>query len=382
MSLQLDAIIAAARTQTGLSDFGPWDPFLQAMDVFIKSANKDGALSENGEYGVQQQLTAGAAAFLLAVNYRKLFPQAFEQPVEKPVFILGLPRSGTTKLQRMVAASPDLNFLPTWQCLFPVPFSGDKTVHDDQRFEAAAIAADQMNSAAADLKTVHVFEPEEAEEESALLQHTCLTRTWSYYIHAPDFVSWLNTADITPAYDFLRDCLQILQWQDNKTGKPWVLKAVIHTENLTMLTRTFPDASLVWCHRDPVEAVPSWCSLIAQIRGLFSEDIDAKKLGAEQQQVLADMILPGVEWRRQNPERRILDLSYQRTVKEGESVIRELHEFAGWTLSDKALTAMLAWESANQKDKHGRHRYSLEQYGLDEAGVRTAFAEYIAAYIQ
>jgi hypothetical protein len=222
---------------------------------------------------------------------------------------------------------------------------------------------------------------DEPEEEALLLQLTferAGAHNWFY--RTPSYHEWLQGRDQHAAYDYLRSTLRHLQWQNGGRRGPWVLKSPLHTGNLQTLLDTFPDATVVHCHRDPATVVPSFCGLVEIIRTVRGQTVDRAELGQFLLQQLAEQWEQNLAQRPLVPASRLLDVDYADIVADPIAVIRRVLAAHGTSFSDDDGAAVQAWGEANPPGKFGRHSYSLEQYGLDEEQVRKAFAVYAAEF--
>jgi hypothetical protein len=376
-SLEVDALLAAASTQAGgLDDFGD-AAFREPLGHFLASAGTEANLSEEGVATLVQDTVRLLVNRLLLQADLTGHPEIADEDVHDPIVIAGNPRTGTTKLQRMMAAHPGLQSVKLWQILFPARLPGDP----DPRPALTAGFAQQLAEAAPQFMAAHAMVADEPEEEALILQLTfdrAGAHNWFY--RTPSYHRWLQERDQHDAYAYLRETLQHLQWQNGGRRGPWVLKSPLHTGNLATLLDTFPNATVVHCHRNPATVVPSFCGLVEIIRATRGQQVDRDELGQFLLQQLAEQWEINLAQRAVVPTERVLDVDYAEIVRDPMSVIRRVLAAHGTELTDDHAGAIAAWSDANPAGKFGRHEYSLEQYGLDEDQVHKAFAAYYAEF--
>lgn len=375
--MNADTLLAAASEQAGgLDDFG--DPsFREPLERFLASARTEAGLSPQGVETLVQDTVRLLVNRLLLQADLTAHPEIADEPVDDPIVIVGNPRTGTTKLQRMMGAHPGLQSVKLWQILFPARLPGDP----DPRPALTAGFAQQLAEAAPQFMAAHAMVADEPEEEALILQLTfdrAGAHNWFY--RTPSYHAWLADRDQHAAYTYLRETLQHLQWQSGGRRGPWVLKSPLHTGNLMTLLDTFPGATVVHCHRDPVTVVPSFCGLVEIIRAVRGHTVDRAELGEFLLQQLSEQWEQNLSQRPLVPAAHIVDVQYDEIVTDPIGVIGHVLDAHGATLTDDDAKAIEAWADANPPGKHGRHEYSLEMYGLDEAQVRDAFAAYYAGF--
>lgn len=371
--LEAAALLAAASAQAGgLVDFG--DPsFREPLQRFLASARTEASLSDEGVATLVQDTIRLLVNRLLLQADAAAHPEIAEEDVSDPIVIVGNPRTGTTKLQRMMGAHPGLQSAKLWQILFPARLPGDP----DPRPALTAGFTQQLAEAAPQFMAAHAMIADEPEEEALILQLTFdRSGAHNWFYRTPSYHAWLAGRDQHSAYAYLRATLQHLQWQCGGRRGPWVLKSPLHTGNLMTLLDTFPRATVVHCHRDPATVVPSFCGLVETIRTVRGHTVDRAELGAFLLQQLAEQWEQNLSQRPLVPSARVLDVDYDDIVADPLGVIARILDAHGAKLTEADAAAIAGWADANPAGKFGRHEYSLEQYGLGEAQVRTAFAAY------
>lgn len=380
-SLDRDTLMHAAAEQTGLTDFGE-DGFVEPLDRFLLAAGTEAQLTDLGRAGFSAEVVRLLSNRLLHQADLSLHPEIADEDVSDPIVIVGLPRTGTTKLHRVLATDPGLQSLPLWRALSPAPLRGSDDVVPDPRIAIAHEQAQLLLELFPGFMAAHPMAALEPEEEALLIQMTFEMPGNGLFFRMPDYVDWVNRRSQRYPYEYLRDLLRYLQWQDGgRRDRPWVLKSPAHLGRPQRVLDAFPGALVVHCHRDPAEAVPSLCRLIEHIR--LSRGIAANDLGELGEHMLRYCLH---EWdanldaRAGLPAAQIVDLHYKRIVRETPAAIAELYDMRGVTLSADAQRAMADWERDNPHDRFGTHEYTLERYGLTRERVHDTFSAYLERF--
>lgn len=377
-TLDLDAgeLLAAARTEAALDDFGD-ETFMEGLTRLLAAVTAEAGLTPMGIMGLKADVVR------LLVNRLRIHaavtahPEILEEDVSDPIVITGLPRTGTTKLQKSLAINSGFQKLLLWQILNPAPF-GELGQDPDPRITTAEQRSALMSTMSPEFMAGHPMTAEEPEEDLLLMQLTFRTPSFGYLHRAPSYVDWVLGVDPAPTYEDLRRSLQYLQWQDGgRRDRPWILKTPIHLGALETLLRTFPAATVVHCHRDPCVAVPSTCRLAELARLPNVEDLDRVELGSFLSSFWADAWARNIDQRSQLPEAQILDVGYEQIRDDIASVLREIYARRDQPLDTAALEEMVAWEKENPQHKFGKFDYSLERFGLTRESVEKDFATYL-----
>lgn len=373
-SLRERSIVAAAQRITGLHFAGD-ESFREPMRRLLDSIEREARLHPLGRLMARTVVVRSLASRLRIQALRDLRPEIFEQPVERPVFIVGLQRTGTTLLQRLLALHPGLRALQSWEAVNPIPLIERRLPAGapDPRIRVTVLAERAARYLAPDFFAIHPIEARGQEEDSLIFDPSFWTATAEALMNVPSFSAWLESIDHGPAYRAYREVIQILLWQ--RPGR-WLGKTPMHLEHLDALLDAFPDARIVHTHRDPVQTVASVCSMIAHGRGFFSDDVDAHAVGREWLAKTRRMVERGLATRDRRGEGAFFDLSYRRFTEEPLKQVERIGEFIGAPLSDEARRSMSRFLQDNPQHKHGHHDYALADFGLDEAAVLAAFGDY------
>lgn len=373
-SLREDSLIRAARRATGLHEFrdsGFREPLRRLLDAIEGEAQ----LHPLGRLMARTVLVNSLANRLRIESQRDLHPGVFERPVERPVFIVGLQRTGTTFLHRLLALHPELRALRSWEAANPAPFAERRTRPGaaDPRIGVARLAERGVRYMAPDFFAVHPIEALGEEEDSLLFDPSLFTTTSEALMHVPSFTAWLEQADHGPAYRAYREIIQLLLWQ--RPGR-WLGKTPLHLEHLEELLTVFPDARVIQTHRDPLETVASVSSMLAHARGFFSDRVDPRRVGQQWLAKTGRMVERGMQTRARRGEQAFLDVRYEDLVADPRKQVQRICDFADAPLPAAGERAIRDFLSRNPQHKHGRHEYALGDFGLDEAEVLRRFGRY------
>ena len=377
--LNPEQLIAAAEVRTALNNWG--DPsFRIGLDHLVESLQREARLSQMGQYAVEAALVDRLVNRLQLIDYRQRRPEVGQQRIQRPLFVLGLPRTGTTIVHEVLAQDPDHRAPLHWEVIKPVPPPQAETFETDPRIAEVEKQLAQMDVLAPGFKAIH--------EMGALLPTECLAILATHFIsdeygatyYVPTYRRWCLDQDMTAAYRWHHDFLQHLQVD---CAKPrWVLKSPLHLAYLDAVLAQYPDAAFVWTHRDPMEVMASASSLASTLRGTFNEGIDPVITAQGEVDHLSTVLLRGMAWRDASAERDRLfvDLSFQSIMSDMIGTVEKIYAHFGFELSDVARTRMQDYGRNRPRDKHGTHRYSAEQFGLSEAKHGGVFAPYRARF--
>lgn len=380
-------LLARASEKTGLSDFGT--DFMEPFSRLLDSAIHEVAFTPIGLKSFKADINRMLVNRLRFQADLKQHPEILDEDVADPIVILGLPRTGTTKLQRMMSASPSVQALYFWRLLNPARFPKDPDADPaapDPRINVAHQAASMLRTMFPKYIAVHSAQADEVDEELLLLAFAF--ETLLLYVNTPvhGYSHWVAQRRQDRPYAYLGRLIQYLQWQDGGSrGRPWILKSPLHLGNLDVLLDVFPRSSLVHCHRDVSQVVASFCNLIENMWLMRVESVDLRALGRDILGMLSFEMEKYVRLREQIEAAgriEIYDVSYARIEREPIPIIEEVYRRSGRHLLQADSRAMQAWSERNPKDRFGRNIYSLERYGLSHEQVERAFAGYIERFGQ
>jgi hypothetical protein len=374
LSLEPDALIAEARRRTGLSDFGD-APLEAPLTALCRSLIDELEFHALGRRYLYEHLVGVLSTRLRLEALWKAHPEILELPVERPVVVIGLPRSGTTILHRLLSRDPARRCSPFWEQVMPLPLGDPETPQPDPDPRIALIqgSIDTLYTLAPDLRQMHEVLVDEPDEDLSLMPFAfaSLQFEWSYRV--PSYSRFYQAADHTEGYRYFRKVLQTLQWL--RGGQRWVLKAPQHLEQLGPLLAVFPDATLVQTHRDPVSAIVSLSSLTTYGCRRYFDHPNPHAIGAHIASIVERLLRKGVDDRPKD-DPRFVDIQFPDLIADPIGCVKRIYAASGDELSSEAQARMQAWIADNRQEKHGKHAYAAKDFGLDPADLRRRLAFY------
>ena len=370
-----DDICAAATRTTGLTDFGFADEagHEQAFRMLVDDlASPDAGLTGVGNYFMRSQVKSALVARLLTQARFAEFPQHAEVAVERPIFVLGLPRTGTTALSRLLCADPAHQGLEMWLTEFPQPRPPRDTWDDDPIFTAMQAAFQQHHVTNPEFMGIHYMDATEPEECWRVLRQTGKSLGFESLAHVPAYSAWLAGQEWVDAYERHRQNLQLIGLNDQ--DRRWVLKNPSHLIALDALMTVYPDALVVMMQRDPVTSVASACSLSAEATAGHSTTFVGETLGRDQLGHLTRQWDAFWTAREKYDERQFFDVDYRAFVQDPVGTVGAIYDAFELPWSDAARAAVQALDAESRNGpRRPSHHYDLADYGLTEDEVRAAF---------
>jgi hypothetical protein len=366
----VDQLLADASASTGHDDFGDV-PFLEALAVLVDSFNDRAHVDDAVAQRAAWMLTGILAKRLRLVGDRSAYPEIAAEVVAAPIVIVGQPRSGSTHLHALMACVDGLRSPRQWEMAAPSPPPERASYETDPRIAAAQAALDAMP---AEFLVRHPVAAARPEQCNGLMDWSFLNQGWMATYDIPAYRDWFLDADYAPAYEAHRRTLQHLQW--HAPGR-WVLKYPKHLLSLDALLATYPDATLIWTHRDPAAVIPSVLSLTGFMREPNMANYDPVRF-AREWTVLEELTLHrGLATRDHdtNPTRNI-DVDYRSLMADPIGTVETLCVRTGVPFDEGSRGAVQHWLDEHAQDRHGIHRYTPEDFGLDADRIRARFAFY------
>ena len=359
-----ELFLEEARQRTGLEDFGE-DGFRDPLRRVIADFEREAGLSLLGRIAARQDLIRLLANRLRIEWYRTRQPALAEQPVTAPLFVTGLPRTGTTLLHGLLAQDPGHRAPLSWEMMFPSPPPERAHHHHDPRVAAAERQLRWFHRLNPAFKRIHELGARLPEECLIITSHSFLSFQFQTTHFVPHYQVWLEAQDLRPSYRYHRRFLQHLQWPWR--GERWILKAPAHLFGIEALFDVYPDAGVIFTHRDPLEVVGSLASLTYTLRSTFTDEIDPLRVGPEMSRRWCDGLerALGARDRRVVPASRFFDVRYDELVRDPIDVVRRIYAHYSLLFSPAAEERMRRFLARHPKDKHGRHSYTLAGFGLD-----------------
>jgi hypothetical protein len=375
LDLRAEALLEKAQRNTGLSDFGG-DEFRQPLALLIDSLEREAKLSLLGRIIARSDLLRTLENRLRLVEVFREHPEIAEQPVERPIFVVGAPRSGTTIFHDLLAMDPANRVPLSWEACYPLPPPETATFRTDPRIARVQADLDRVDRLLPEFKKMHPMGAERAQECVALTSHDLASMIYQTQFDVPTYDRWVLASDMKSALAWHRRFLQVLQWK--APAERWALKSPQHLWHLQHVHREYPDALFVQTHRDPVRVLVSISSLVAMLRRLASDDVSLPRVADYYARALARGFDNTVAYRRAGglPRSQVVDLYFKDFLDDEVGTVRRAYEHFGLELPDAAAAAMQSFLDDNPPDKHGRHLYRFEDIGMDEREVRALFHDY------
>jgi hypothetical protein len=373
LRLEPAPLMEAAVAETGLDDFG--DPaFVERLEVLCQALRDEAGLSPAGVAGQFASLAGLLRNRLLIEDVVRRHPEVLSERVERPIVICGLPRTGTTHLHNLMSADPELRSLPYWESLEPVVAPGQPDLRRERTEQSVAF----INTAMPHFKRMHEMTVDHVHEEIQLLAIDFSTMLFETIAPMPTWRDYYLSHDQRPSYAYLARVLKVLQWA--RGGTRWVLKSPQHLEQFPALYDSFPDATFVVTHRDPVSVTASMVTMIAYGARMSRLHPDPVGVGRYWAVRLETMLRRCVDDRDVLPAARSIDVRFDDFMADDIAMVSRIYAVADQPFTPSVRSAMAAFMEAHPRGRHGGVRYDLGAVGLDAAERRRALAFYSARF--
>jgi len=382
--LSVEALIRSARQGSGLDDFGDeW--FLGPLARLVENTNDDAGLIAP-DAGAGLRIQGALMDRLNLVQYFKDHPEVQDEQIEPACAIIGLPRTGSTALHRLLASVPALTSLWWWETAFPLPMPDETPGDPAPRIAAAHDMVDYLLTEWPDFESIDPMEAEAVAEEVILLDRTFLSTTYDSMMPIPAYGFWQADQDHEPAYRDLLRFMQAIQHQRRQRGEPqrrWIFKTPHHLlGGMQGLLAVFPDIKLVMTHRNVEQVLPSYCSMCASLSINASTTYDPLTQGAYWTRRFREGLERFDALRARLPQSQLCDILYTDTVADPIGTSQRVLEFMGMTVTAEDKAAMQQCMTDNMRSDRPAHKYSAEQFGLTSQSIARDFAAYHAQYLK
>jgi Ni/Co efflux regulator RcnB len=364
---------AAATAVTGLADFGA-DDYTDGLAVLLESYARDAGLTAKGIRVARAMVRGALTARLSSEAGWARHPEHARVRIERPVFVIGLPRTGTTALHRLLTADPAHQGLEAWLAEVPQPRPARESWAADPVFRAIQAGYDRHHVAHPEFMAVHYMAADQVEECWQLLRQSMRSVAFECLAHLPGYAAWLRGQDWTPAYRRHQCNLRLIGLPD--AGRRWVLKNPSHLFALDALLRVYPDALVIQTHRDPRTAIASACSLAAQATAGWSTTFRGEVIGRDQLETWACGLDEFTAARARHDPARFCDIGYDDFVVNPMGTVESVYQHFGLELSGQAADAMRALCQQSPGGGGQAHQYALSDFGLTGEQVDERFAGY------
>jgi hypothetical protein len=385
-TLQVDfsegAILEAARKKTGLSDFGA-DDFLVRLHLLCDEWGGDAEVNGLHRSVLHGYLLRYACNRLLIQDTWDKHPDIFEQKIEQPLIVIGLPRSGTTHLVNLLAADQRFHSLPLWESYEPVALPGETVACDqnDPRYQRCAQAWAGMQQTLPLLATMHPMNPDHIHEELELMGPDFASYNFEWLSPSPRWRDHYFATDQAPHYQYMIDVLKLIQWRRGEPHKRWVLKCPQHLEQIPVLHKLFPDATFAVTHRDPVAVIQSTVTMLAYGERTRRATVDTKALMDYWGDRIEHLLRACVRDRDLLPAGRSIDVLFHEFMADDLAMVEKIYDVAGLSMTDTARGQLAQFLARHPRGKEGRVIYDLSKdFGVEPAQLRERFDFYFKRF--
>jgi hypothetical protein len=341
------------------------------LSRLLESCQGEARLNLIGKVALKVDVLETLCARLKMERDRQLYPNISRQEIREPLLIVGLPRSGTSVLHRLLAADPEHRAPLMWEVRSPSPPS---RADEKRRIQRATQSCNFFNWLVPTFRYVHEVGAEVPQECVSLMTPTFLSDQFDAMYYVPSYRRWFFRQNLLPAYEYHRRFLQHLQFRH--TARRWILKAPTHMFAMPALLSVYPDALFVQTHRRPVDSMASVSSLVTILRSAFSDAVDPITVGREAIHYWSETMNKFLSERDRLADNRICDIKYDEIRRDPIGAVRQIYDYFRWSLSREAEERMRALVAGQAGRQSTNHRYDLSQFGSSAEEVLHAFAPY------
>lgn len=376
-----DDVLKLAAKRTGLSDIDG-DTWRKGLTIVLDEVNNCPAFTDAGRERILNDATQALERRLHVHDYIQQHPKVLDVPVERPLFTLGMPRTGTTVISYLLDCDPNRRSLLQWECLDPVPPPTTETLRTDPRCVALL---DEQKKILEMVKAVQLplphWEDADGPTECMFIHNQDFKGlSWDAFMATPRYAEWLlNDADMISTYEYQKRYLQVLQ---SKAPGTWSLKMPSHSVHIEALLTVFPDARLIWAHRDPYKATGSLGNLLKLPKSMVlnPEAMTTTEWGTNFKNQMRQHVQRPMRTRERIGDDRFFHMYYHEMMRDPMDVMRRLYEWAGDPLTEDTEARMQGWLAEHPQGLLGHSSYNLAQYGLSLDELKPVFAEYLHTF--
>lgn len=377
--MNVDDVFARATDRTGMTKIDS-DSWREGLALVLEETSAP-PVTDGGRSLVVGRAVDALSNRLRVHAYVQEHPEVLDDEVVRPLFIMGMPRTGTTMASYLLDQDPARRSLLKWEAFDSVPPATTETLRSDPRClamaEADKVALDYLIASGTGVP--HWDEADGPTECMFLHEQDFKGLLWDAWTPTARYAEWLLSTDVTSAYEYQRRVLQVLQ---SRAPGSWTLKMPSHAVHIATLLRVFPDAQFVWAHRDPFTATASLCNLqMTPARMILdATDIDREAIGQNCTMQMREHVMRPLQVRAEIGDDRFFDLYYSALMDDPIAQMRAIYDWAGETLAPDVQQRMVSWLMHNPQHKHGVSHYSLAEYGLGVEALEPVFDEYLSAF--
>ena len=371
-------------------DFGA-DDYVEGLRALLDSIDANPPATEFSGVMLEQMISTSLRGRLYSVHHRKQNPGFSDTEIRRPLFIVGLPRSGTTALQKLLTADPANQGLEYWLGQTPMPRPERKIWGSYEEFTACLAQLETLAQLAPDMMAIHEMAADQADECRLLLMQSFANVSFQSSVWVPEYEEWLYSANFAPVYEQFKANLQLIGMSD---VRQWVLKDPSHLWAPDVLLSTFPDAGIIQLHREPEQLIPSVSSLVYSSRKMSDPQIDPARVARRELLQWSRVLTNLTRYRQSSSDLQVYDVYMRDLQRDPLAAVQDIYSFFDLEFTAAGRRAVEKWAarhvapaaesaetaSADTGKEHGRHQYSLESFGLDAEEINALFAEYIDAF--
>ncbi|CAM8637885.1 Sulfotransferase family [Acidimicrobiia bacterium] len=376
VELNADALMTQAAAATGLDDFGPMD-FVERLEIILHSLNTEAPLSPMGRIGAASQMGQLLQNRLLIAALLARHPEIHDIEIAAPIVIAGLPRTGTTHLHNLISADPALRSLPYWESQQPVPLPTETSLAntpEDPRLARTEGGLQVMNMIMPDFNRMHEMTTWHVHEEIQILAIDFSTMMFETMAPMPTWRDYYKSHDQTPHYEYMKTVLKACQFL--RGGTRWILKSPQHLEQFGPLARTFPDATFLVTHRDPVSVMVSMGTMVSYSARISLSPVDPVAISNYWADRLDDMLNAAMRDRELLATSQSMDIRFDQFMADDLGTIRSIYELAGQPMDAAAEAALANYGATHERERFGKVIYDVDQIGIDVPARREQMRAY------
>ncbi len=372
-----DSIIKKTRKKADFIDELPGQVEI-GLRKMVHSINKEARLNFFGRLAVKNLMERTLYGRFKVEQVLAQNPEIEQAEIKQPVFIIGMPRTGTSILHAMMHQDPAHRSPLAWECLLPYPVPKPETFTNNDQLKTITKEFDQLFKLVPDFLKKHYMAADSPQECLAINNLDFNSFQITAQLYASTYMDWFaDESDSLETMKFHKRFLQYLQSGGVKAER-WLLKSPVHLMRLDEIFEVYPDARIVMTHREPTKVVASTASLLSSVRSLYSDYEDPDRTGREQMETWHHYFSRFLESRKRlQKEEQIIDLHFEDFASDHIGTVQKIYDKFGWKLSEDTIARFQAFLAKNPRDKNGLHMYRLKDFGLTEESVNSKFSEYI-----
>ncbi len=369
-------IIQSARETAGIEAFDS-ESYREGLGITVDAVTANKHITRAGEAFLHQMFVGMLANRLKVADYARRHPEIVHGTISRPVIVMGLPRTGTTLTTQLLSSDPGRRSLLRWEVAHPIPPPKTATLKTDPR--CLTMKAEDAKLLQAGHPSAHIqYEAPDGPTECIwVLSHDFKSLLVETFLASPDYASWILNSNLESAYSYHRLFLQVLQ---SKAPGVWSLKLPSHSLAIRVVFETYPDARVIWCHRDPFKSTASLCSLVVNVHNMILDGPDFEHLIRTYPKQLAEHVRRPMALQDELQKDPFYHLFYGDMMRDPIGEMRKLYAWLGDAFAPEAEAGMRAWLDANPQGKFGKHSYDLEKFGLSKAHLAPYFEDYLRRF--